>query len=259
MRVAYLFAVFLVIAGCTSNPPKPVIRWNTVHSPGKLVFDDTDKVFSSVFKDKNANWFSKRALENETEFRQRIAKANDGVVGREVTFFITPDNCKVEAKPDEKRYSIYPEGNILYPLWVNRTVSGNGSTVMQNAFGASVKVYRKSVSGKILSITNIKSLPGQVMRNTYNVGISVSTAGDNPADTDFRKWIAEKRVGIAIRGRIADLTKAEINSYNSKPTFSSPVDQDSYLEVLPFTVDAISLVIVGEDKVPIRLIEFIKP
>lgn len=259
MRFAYIFAVLLVMAGCASKPPQPEIRWNAVRNQGKLVFDDTDKVFSSVFGGKNANWFSKRDLENESEFRQRVTKANDGVIGKEVTFFIAPDKCKVEAKPDEKRYFIQPEESSLHPLWVKKTVSGYGSTVMQNALGASVKVYQQSVVGKGITITNKDSLPVQVLRNGWEFGISVSTAGDSSIDSDFRKSIADKRVGIAIRGRIADLAKADIRSYNSKPTFSSPVDQDSHLEYLPFTIDAVSLIIVGEDKVPTRLIEFVKP
>lgn len=266
MHSVLLIIILVAITGCASKPtPRPTIEWKKVQTAEKMLFDDTDAIFLSVFGNNDLSRLQKGKLENELEYKQRLAKAGEGIVGREVTFLISPEDCDVYSFPDKRNYTIQPKGrsighnDFLYEtLDVKSHQSQNGSTIMQNAFGASVRVDSRNHISNILEIKNKESLPASILE-TDGFGLTISTSGVSlDIDVKLRKLIAEKRLGLIVRGRILNIAMARFYTSYSKPTYTSPTEYNSIKKYLPFEIKAMGVVTMTNG-IPYRVVEFVQP
>lgn len=265
MRNILLIAFFVAIAGCVSSPKisKAIVKWELLPQYPIAAVADTTAIFNLVFQNKDVDWFDKRNLENDVEHRQRLAKAGEGLIGREVSFFIPQDVCRVKADPDALTYTIKVGGIHTSQIPVKSYSMSGGSTNMQNALGAQIRVQTIKDFEQILDIGDIEKFPPEVVVD-YLIGITVRFAQSNKdSDTIFRQWIAEKRVGLVIRGKIGDISKARKTRYETTPTFSSPRISINESEYLPFDIEEVS-VVVSPDKSKVsngyyRITGFAKP
>ena len=226
MRNILLIAFFVAVTGCASSPEAPkttIVKWERLQLGLITAIPDGMTIFALVFKDKGVGWFDKRTLENESEYRQRLAKAGEGLMGREVIFLIPQDACDVKADPDALTYSIRIKESLGSTVTAKKDSWYGVSRQMQNAFGAQMEVRTIHEFEQNLDIGDFEKLPSEVQMGYKSIGIVMRFAQSNKdSDAVFRQWIAEKRVGFAIRGKIGDIAKARNTRFETTPTLDSP-------------------------------------
>jgi len=246
MRNIILIAIFVAVTGCANSPetPKAIYKWERLtYSNTAVAAADSTAVFALVFQDKNAGWFNKRNLENEGEYRHRLAKAGEGVTGQEFTFLIVQDDVEVKADPDALRYSVKIKESLGSKVTVQNTSQYGAIHNMQNALGAQIQVQTIEVFEQNLDIGDFEKLPPQLMIPYKSIGITVQfSQSQKDQDSMFRNLIENKMLGFAIRGKIGDISKSSKRHYESTPTFDSPRIFITEIEDLPFDIEEVSLV-----------------
>lgn len=244
MKIAFFsvpgLACVLALAGCGHVPPPPepapldlsIIRPDVQ----KITADDPLPIFRKVFPRGYAA--TKDALETTAEYRARLAAL--GVAGTYV-FLIPPEECRIAPYPDDGSYFIlsndyYRVGyddktNPTLPYGITlATIDKSSSTHdRQNRYGATVQVttYRE-VKCK-LWLQDFSQLPMALRwrvdhESGIHFGLPVKTA-----DPAFRQLLREKKIGLAVRVRIDDLSQIQttLDGYGDHTFWSSHTD--SYL------------------------------
>ena len=215
----------------------------------QLLFDDLDSVFQPVVGAYRS--FAREHLETSEEYRQRIAALDTAnVSGRDVTFLIAPDSCEIFAFPDDGFYVIVCNTSFFEPsyqspgqtfsisIWEEFT---KGSKIpMQNAFGGSIEVTPIEMKKKRVRFEGKDSLPVALRwkkdahdkyDNDKYFGLPFRTT-----DPAFRALLRDRKVGLAIRGRIGDFAKSDYSRLVITPSLDSPLTGHIEVITLPFTL-----------------------
>jgi hypothetical protein len=266
-QTAPLWAILLLatllstaLQGCVSNstqptPYIPVVQGETTFSNTAIIYNNAEVIFSQAFRGKNEEWWKKQKFETDSEYRQRVVKAGEGLTGRYVTFLIAPEDCEYQANPEKRIYTIRPKSvsrtNMTKApeVAIKSSTINLGKTPMQNAFGTSVMVSREHVERKAISIMNYQDLP----RSVYSIpgsqyspafGLTFSLQGESAsADTEFRKLLTDKKVAFAIAGRIGSFLNAGQEIYGGNATIKSPESWRVDSASIPLEIDEVSVVL----------------
>lgn len=242
-----------LLAGCATPTPIPstkIVHWNNV-TPNSVIANipNASQLFDSIFN--NMDWSDKRTLENEAEYQQRIASTWKSISNRSVVFFIPQDDCIVVSNPDTQMYSITVddkpsiykyESHLKKYATVEKYSRYQGNKNMQNAFGATIQVKTYDQRYKQL-IYNSTELPTNVL-SYGNIGFDfLFSAADKDAEKIFRGYLAEKMLGLVIRGKIGGITKPRREITTTTPTFEYPVESNRTIQYLPIDIEEVDLIV----------------
>ena len=253
MKIKIALAVVATLTGCAVVTNQSDF---TRSLPGaltnervQLLFDDLESAFQPVVGAYRS--FAKEDLETSEEYRQRIAALDTThISGRDVTFLIAPDSCDVFAFPDNGFYVIVcntsffessyqsPGQTFSISIWEEFT---KGSKIpMQNAFGGSIEVTPIELKKKRVRFEGKDSLPVALRwkkdaDDKYGdhkyFGLPFRTT-----DPAFRALLRDRKVGLAIRGRIGDFAKSDYSRVVVTPSLDSPLTGHIEVITLPFTL-----------------------
>ncbi len=230
----------LLLAGCAtqSAPTKEeMASFRPINT--QLAFDDPKPIFNALFP--HGSPIRKDQLETEAEFRARLAAL--GLEGKEFTFLIPPALCKVQPFPERSFYVItvkdtfymgYNPRNKPYGISVARISEETDQYVGQNAYGAKadVRMYR----GTYLQVAPIDFLKlPQPLRWTDGESTAFASFGLSIKiiDPAFRDKLRAEKIGLAVRVKVSDLAKMDVDYDYAKPTITNPVGFNYTKPLLP--------------------------
>ena len=202
-----------------------------------LAYDNPRPLFESLFP--HGAPLKKGDLETQSEFQARLNAVGYG--NQVFTFLISPKLCKVIAFPDNDFYVIasketyymgYDVRGKPYGITVDSIEEEPRHYVGQNAFGATANV--SSYRGTMFQISPVGffKLP-RPLRWNDGTGFGRFGLAIRIADPAFRQKLKEEKIGLAVRVRIADLTKMDSDYEHVDPTITDPIGWTYLKPILP--------------------------
>lgn len=210
-------ACFLASAGCglVPTPPEPAPLDLSVIRPEvqKIAADDPLPIFRKVFPRGFAA--KKDALETTAEYTARLEAL--GVAGTYV-FLIPAEECKVVPYPDSNTYFILskdyyapgydPATNPTLPYGITLATTDERSSTYdrQNRYGVSQQVTGYDEVRCKLELRGFLQLPRAlrwIPEGDSYIHFGLPVRAPDPA---FRQLLREKKVGLAVRVRLDDIS-----------------------------------------------------
>lgn len=246
MRALITLTLGLFLTGCASVPLAPTKPDVSRVKPSRaaLSFDDPLAVFAPVFP--SYRWFAKQQFETEPEYRQRLAQT--GIEGREVTFLIPPELCEVTAFPDQGTYIITTQDRLTasrrdpsetkWAITIASVSDGATPATQVNRFGVSREVQQFSGKKYMVRLEGFERLP-LVLKwkeepDTGLIRFGLPVKSLEPA---FRALLKEKKVGLAVRGKIGNLASSVQSFEGYSARANETVSNSTDLLVLPFLIE----------------------
>lgn len=213
----------LALAGCSALPQPPSASSSppqdfSVIRPEvqRITPDDPLPVFKKLFSDRGYLLVGKDQLETTAERDARLAEL--GVAGTYV-FQISPDDCKVFPFPDDGTYVIgteeyfvprsIPELGERYGLTVAQVDQPPTTSQVPDKRGGMVESTDYSGVKCKLWPGDLSRLPATVLwRETDGSPLTRFALRVQTADPGFRQLLREKKIGLAVRVRVGDLSEA---------------------------------------------------
>jgi hypothetical protein len=238
-KLLTMLSLLALIATSCSTPDSvhstPIAsRGLRVETP--LAFDDPKPMFSELFPNETA--IKKGRFETQAEFQGRLAAT--GLIGKEITVLIPPDQCDVFAYPDKgfyvvvckSTYSDFETGLTRpYGITLFQTDKKMGKYEGQNAFGATANIDVTSVNYYDIGLTKIPNgLRWKDKEQDFEAhfGLPVKTNSE-----EFRSWLKDNKLSIALKVRLLDLTGVNDNSGGQTATIQSPHDLAVTIHTIP--------------------------
>jgi hypothetical protein len=251
MKASVILLFTLLLTGCASLTPaskRDFPEFST--APTTLVFDDPASIFAPVFPPYQYRWFARQKLETEAEHRQRLASS--GLHDREVTFLIDPELCDVIALPDEDFYVItIKDQNFDYidrrmkeyrAVSIRKSLINTTDSIETNRFGTAREVTTFRSIRHMVRLENFAALPASLIwketsqSHSVQFGLPVRTK-----DPTFRTLLKEKKITLALRGRVGDPATCEQTSEYSQSKFgesTTPIVSSTEVHILPLILEA---------------------
>lgn len=211
-------AGFLLLTGCDTIPGQSGSDMDmlAIFRPevAKITPDDPLPIFRKVFPARGYP-AAKDPLDTTAEYRARLAKLQ--VTGTYV-FLIPPEECTIDPFPDNNTYFVVSkdsfidgddeENNPTLPYGVTVATIDQGQTTYDRTtkYGGQVQVTYYDDLRYQLWLTNLLQLP-QALRwklNEYpDVHFGLGFRTDDPG---FRQLLRDKKIGLAVRVRIDDIS-----------------------------------------------------
>lgn len=242
-NIALLGLVSLLLAGCMA-PSAPTKEEMADFTPVniKLSFDDPKPVFAAAFPSDLP--LRKDRLETEAEYKTRLAAI--GIQGKVYTFLVPPELCEVQPFPEQGFYVItsrdtyytgYNPRSKPYGITVAKTEAKTDQYVGQNAYGAKADVSMYSATFLQVAPLEFFKLPRPLRwkpkENSVLGSFGLSIRIVDPA---FRKKLREKKIGLAIRVRVGDLSLCDVDYQHISPTITNPAGLSFTKPLLPATL-----------------------
>jgi len=240
------FFCLCILAGCSTSPvlTKEDFSNFTVEKT-QLSFDNPQPMFKTLFP--SGLPLKKDPLETQAEYRARLSALN--YEGQEFTFLIPPELCKIQPFPEQGFYVItskdtfpmgYDSKKKPYGISIARVDESSSRYVGQNAFGATAEIRSYIWTDLQIAPVDFFELP-RILRWTDGEGSVFGMFGLPILNTDpiFRQKLKQDKIGLAVRIRVADLTRMDYDSQSMSPTIKNPVAIGNIKPRLPvFMLDA---------------------
>jgi hypothetical protein len=210
-----------------------------------LTYDDPRPIFEALFP--NGMPQTKDKFETELEFQTKLKGL--GIEGKEFTFLIAPEHCEILPYPDQNFYVVRAnEGYFTfrssnekpYGITIEKVDKKTEEYVGQNAYGATANVREIRKTYLQVAPVDFFTLPKSL--RWAETAHSVSGYFGLPiriVDPAFRDKLKKKKIGLAVRIKVADIKKLNYNTMYSPATISDPVLIDIIKPLLPvFLLDA---------------------
>ena len=218
----------MLLTGCSTSTTRLQASMQTIRPQvTALTFDDPAALFNDVCP--NGYPLTKDALETSAEFSARLKVPT--YQGREYQFLISPELCKVMAFPDNNFYIIASKdswyvdrqiGKKSYGISLQNINEEVARYTGQNAYGATAEVTKFRGTTLQIMPVGFSTLPvalrwSDATPSFVHFGLPIRIA-----DPLFRERLKDKKISLAIRVRIGDLTKSESDFEYRAATITDP-------------------------------------